>query len=553
MDTFADVRKFAEHVCSYRSAREKEWKELSKWLAPHRGVFASEDLSPSGRDRNREASFITVSTYALQKGASGITSGMTPRNISWFEPDFEDEELIEASGARAYLDSIDLRMKACLERGGFYQAIHSFNTDLLWAGCALLYSEPSPLSVLRFECVQVGSFGVQIDNDGLLDAVVRTMAWTPARIVSVFGKDAAPEFIKAKLDKDPYQLCRVTHLVRRRNYRDPSKIDKNNMSWESFFWTEHTDDFLHTGGYNEMPYFFTCWHESTTPYGIGPGDAALADVRQVDALEQDKLRGIGKLIAPPMQADTSLKGVVQLGRGAINFVDGQKLITPIIDLSPFSHSIQFIQAEIQVLAQRIENSLMASTFASVPFDQRPKDMSATEFLERKREALQQLGPVMSAYEPNVLTPLLHRVANTLDREGMLPDPPESLNGIPTYVKMDFISPLANALRQTGAEATRALIQDVAALVQTTGSPEILDKLDVDQCVDELAYGLGAPGKVVRADDDVAAMRQVRAQQQMAMQQMQMQAMQAQSNAQNASGLADMASAAETMNNMEGEQ
>ena len=549
MEKIEEVRKFAKHIQSHRTEREKQWKELAEWLAPHRGIFTGEDLSPRGVIRNQGA-FKSIATQALKKGAAGITSGMTPRNISWFEPDFEDERMIEASGARAYLDMVDLRMKSCLERGGFYQAIHSFNTDLLWAGCALLYSEHSEVSPLRFECIQVGTFAVQLDEAGMLDAVVRTMAWTPRRIARVFGKENLPEYLKQKLEKQPYELLRVTHMVRRRDVRDQRKIDRDNMPWESFFWEDHGEKFLHKGGYMEMPYFFTCWNEGTTPYGTGPGDEAYLDSRQCDEMERSKLRGLSKMTAPPVQADASLKGSVKLGRDEINYVDGDKTIRPIVDMGSFARAWLYLQEEIKAVSSRLENELMASTFASVPYDQRPKDMSATEFLERKREALQQIGPVMSAYEPNVLTPLLHRVCATLDRDGWLPPPPPSLQGFSVLLKMDFISPMANALRQTGADATRALLQEAGMLAQITQSTEVLDKIDVDQAIDEVAYGIGAPGSVIRSDDDVAAIRQQRAQQQMAMQQAEMALTQARANSANAAAGADMANAAAALQGME---
>ena len=219
-------------------------------------------------------------------------------------------------------------------------------------------------------------------------------------------------------------------------------------------------------------------------------------------------------------------------------------IEPIEDLSPYAHAFQYLQAELQTVGRRLENELMASIFASMPLDQRPRDMSATEFLERKREALQQLGPVMSAYEPNVLTPLLHRVAASLDRAGLMPVPPDSLRGVPLLMKVDFVSPMANALRQTGAETTRALLQDVMGLAQA--NPDILDKVDMDQVVDELAAGLGVPGKVVRADADVAALRQARAEAQAQTQEMMLERQQAQSAAGTAKTLADTA---KTLNDM----
>lgn len=549
MNTWDDVRSFAAHLQTARSSREEEWRELSRWVCPYRGVFAGEDMAPRATRRNRKA-FTQAATQALLRGASGMTTGMTPRNISWFEPDFDDPNLAEASGARAWLDEVDRRIKATLADGGFYQAVQAFNTDLLWAGCAMLYSETAQRSALRFECVQVGTFCVALDNDGTLDAVTRTMAWTPAQLAATFGKGRLSEGTRAKLDKQPYDLVRVHHLVRRRNMRDPGKLDKNNMPWESFFWEENGEEqFLSEGGYMEMPYFFTCWHEGQTVYGTGPGDEAMPDAKQMDVLERHKLKGIELLVNPPVQYPYTLKGRVDLAPGAMNPVADKNLITPILDLGPYAQSLQYVQAELQNVGLRLEKELMASIFASMPLDQRPRDMSATEFLERKREALQQLGPVISAYEPNVLTPLLERTVATLDRLGLLPIPPQSLQGIPLLMKMEFVSPMANALRQTGAETTRALLQDVATIVQATQDPSVLDKLDVDQVVDELATGLGVPGKVVRADADVEKIRQLRAQQQAAMQEQAAQAQEAATAATQAKGMADAAGAAKTVNDM----
>ncbi len=105
--------------------------------------FDGEDMAACGERRNRNA-FTQVAQAALLRGASGLTSGMTPRNISWFKPDFQDAEMSEASGARAWLDEIDRRMKEVLAAGGFYQAIHAFNTDLLLGSAAPCFIPKDP-------------------------------------------------------------------------------------------------------------------------------------------------------------------------------------------------------------------------------------------------------------------------------------------------------------------------------------------------------------------------------------------------------------------------
>lgn len=258
---------------------------------------------------------------------------------------------------------------------------------------------------------------------------------------------------------------------------------------------------------------------SMTPRNISWFRAEFRD-RQLDALERAMLDGLDKLLTPPMWANAGVKEELDLSSGAINYTGPGSEIRPILDLSPYVQALPGIMQEIATVSARLDQTLLASIFSSLPLDQRPRDMSATEFLERKREVLQQVGPVISAYEPEVLTPLLWRTARSLERMGLSQPAPDSLRDIPLYLQMRFISPMANALRATDAEAVRALLTDTLQICQA--NPEVLDKVDLDQCIDELASGLGAPGSVIRADSDVAALRQQRMEQMQAMQEQQRQ-------------------------------
>lgn len=488
--------RLASHMDGLRSRREPVWRELRRWICPWRGLFSDKAYERAmSEDVDR---FTYQASSAVLRGASGMTSGMTPRNISWFKPCFSEAALMEKAGAREWLDRLDNRMKDCLAAGGFYQAIQNFNLDLLWAGCALLYSEKD--EPIRFESVQVGTYSVITGQSMRLDAVHRTLSLSVSEAAELFGKERLCEASQRLLAEKPYEALNAHHLCQRQG-----------KSVKSVWWEEGGKEPLREAAYKEMPYFFTVWNEGITPYGTGPADECLADARQMDILERRKLAGLGKLVDPPVSCPPQLKEMVDLSPGAINVASERELIKPIMDLSPYAASLRYLQEEIQTVAHRLEGGLMASIFASMPLDQRPRDMSATEFLERKREALQQLGPVISAYEPTVLVPLLFRTANCLDRAGLTPPLPPSLQGIPLFMKMDFISPMANALRQTGAETTRALFHDVAGIFQATQNQEIFDKIDMDQMIDELASGLGAPGSIVRADEDVEALRKARAQ------------------------------------------
>lgn len=506
MDDFTKAERLRAYLWNSRSPREAIWRECSRWICPFRGCLDDGLRSEYSDDEDDALTLFTgIASHAVLRGASGMTSGMTPRNSPWFKPYFADENMMELSGAREWLDLLEQRMEDCLSAGGFYQCIQNFNIDLLWAGCALLYSESGAHSPLRFESIQIGSFAVSLDHEGRLDSVARALKMPLAALAEKFGEARLSDRSRAKLQHDPYETVRVWQLCR--------KAAKGRWPIESLWWEDGARDFLRQSGFFEMPFFFTTWNDGATVYGTGPGDEALPDARQLDILERRKLAGLGKLVEPPVSAPSSLKDVLDLSPGGINYSPSPELIKPILDLSPYAQAMSHIQEEINVVTGRLQDSLMASIFASIPLNQRPRDMSATEFLERKREALQQLGPVISAYEPNVLIPLLQRALMALDRQQKTPPTPPALKEQMLSLNVDFISPMTNALRQSSAEAARSLLTDVASIYSVCQNPEIYDKIDLDQTVDVLATAIGAPGGIVRSDEDVAQIREARAQQQ----------------------------------------
>lgn len=360
MKTIEECKRAAARLLGMRQHREGRWRQLRKFICPWRGVFAGRvEDSPAAGERLR---FTQTASQAVLRGASGMTSGMTPRNISWFKPDFIEPGLREASGARMWLDHIDGQIKDCLAAGGFYQAIQAFNTDLIWAGCALLFAEED--QPLRYECPQVGTWAVGLNSRGGLEHVLRQCRIPAYELARLFEAGSLSPQARAMLKRRPLDAALVWHLV-------CPEPDNGPHPFASYWWEEGANRFLRVGGYYEMPFFYTCWHEGVTPYGTGPGDEALPDAMQLDKLERHKLEGLAKIVSPPMQGPCSLKGHVRLGPNDINYTDSPARITPIMDLGPVAQALPNIRDEIRVVAQRLEQSLMAAIFSSVSLEQRP--------------------------------------------------------------------------------------------------------------------------------------------------------------------------------------
>ena len=517
--TTKELRQLVNHVEGQRERRMPIWRELSHYMLPSRGQFPGED-----RENLRNAvRFNNVAARALRRSAAGLTEAMTPAALPWFRHDFLDRDQREVAFARDYADAVDERLGAILAKGRFYEAIHTFNLDLLCFGCALLYAERSDKTLMRYVCPPVGSYAVAKDDEGDLAFVSHRMHFTAKSMVSKFGMDRVSERVIKLLELEPYKDVEVVHVVMQRPGADGRKMDALSKPWASYWYEAegNPQDFLSVSGYDDMPFFFTTWTEGRGLYGVGPGDEALTDQKGVENWELYKTIGLEKTIDPPVMVPGMLKGRVSTNPGARNTVSGSgqgQQIAPLYQIQ-FGPALQLVQQEVQNVSSRIEDSLMASVFASISMDQRPAQMSATEFMARKREAAQQTGPAISMYEPQILDKVLSRTFNVAQVLGFMPDPPEGLGGN-FILSAEYLGPLSQMLRQTGSDSTRQLITDVMNIAQI--QPEVLDKLDLDQAVDELARGIAAPGSIIRSDDQVAEMRQQRAEQQAQMQEQQMQ-------------------------------
>lgn len=77
--------------------------------------------------------------------------------------------------------------------------------------------------------------------------------------------------------------------------------------------------------------------------------------------------------------------------------------------------------------------------------------------------------------------------------------------------MEVVSILTQMQRMVGIgqiERTTSFIGNLAGAI-----PDVLDKLNSDEMIDEYAYRAGAPAKIIRGADEVAKIRQACAEQQ----------------------------------------
>ena len=148
-------------------------------------------------------------------------------------------------------------------------------------------------------------------------------------------------------------------------------------------------------------------------------------------------------------------------------------------------------------------------------DRRAQRATATEIEARHEEKLLALGPVLERLNQELLNPAIDRIFAIMVRRDMLPPPPEEMQGL--ALRVEYISIMAAAQRMVGIGGIDRLAGFVTNLAANTQNPQVLDKIDTDQMVDEYADMMGVSPRVVRPDEDVEVMRAERARAQAAMQ------------------------------------
>jgi hypothetical protein len=97
----------------------------------------------------------------------------------------------------------------------------------------------------------------------------------------------------------------------------------------------------------------------------------------------------------------------------------------------------------------------------------------------------------------------------------VPPPPPELEGMDLSV--EYISVMAQAMKLTGITGIERLMGFAGQMAQA--NPQVLDKIDFDQALDEYAAMVGVPPSIVLDDSAVAQVREQRAQQQAYQQQL----------------------------------
>jgi hypothetical protein len=514
------------------------WEEISKYVVPGRGIFNQQE--PNKGELKGQELLDSTPLQALHTLAAGMQGGLTSPSRPWFRLGIADPDLSDEGEIRLWLDNVERRMMHVFASGNIYNCLHTLYSEIAGFGTGALLVEEDINSVVRGRTMTVGEYCLAYSADGLPETFSRTFWMNASQMGEAFGADALSESAKKAYENRPDQWFRVCNIIMPNLDRKLDSPLSGDMPFLSVYWEENrTDEPLSVMGYREFPIMAPRWEVFGNDfYGRGPGWEALGESKTLQEMRYDYLVAQKMSIHPPLMAPQGLrKARGSLNPGDVTYLNASD---PLQGYRPIYEVKPDIPGQIQAMMdsrEMIRTTFFADLFMSIIMADN-RDMTAREVEERHAEKMMMLGPVLERLEHELLDPLIVRTFAVMDRYGLIPQPPDMTRG--RQLKIEYISVLAQSQQMSGLSGVDRLASFTGGIAQFI--PQVLDKLDADEAVDQYATMLGVPTSIVRSDEAVASLRAQRAQEERRQQQM-MEAQEMAKTAQQGAGAVNQAAQA----------
>lgn len=506
-----------------REPREEEWKDITRYIVPRKGMYFMTGDYDEPDDRRKQKKIIdSTPRKALRNATAGIMGGMTSKARPWLRLALRDDDLMKDDTVRQWLHNTTKSVLETYALSNFYTAAGPWYRELLAfgmpGGMMALFDIDT---LIRFYTFAVGESYYAVNEKGIVDTWYRRYPMTARNIAKKF--DTSSLSLKIQRDAEDsarqYKYHTICHCVQPNEAAEPGKIDNQNMPFESVYWEDQEvtqtmteAKILEKSGFEEFPIFAPRWDTVSTQsiYGDGPGSDELGNCMMLQTLNEDDLKARHLENDPPMRIPPNYTDRLSLLPGAQN-VDptlkhggnGQGISKLFEGRFDYSATFERIKDTRGQIAEGFFNDLFRM-LVDRPGLQPP---TAYEIAERKTEKIELLSPVLDRIHTEGLVPMIKRTLGIMARAGAIEKPPEHIQG--AEMKVEFISTLAQAQKLIGLSS----IDMFVGFIGTNAGlfPSIVDKVNSDVMADEYAEVTGVPPKIINDDRTVEAIRAEKAQ------------------------------------------
>lgn len=520
----------AERRKHYELLRAEAERELQQWV-PHfhdisklihpRGYRSLDASKPDGRRSLYNDIVDNTATWTAGVLAAGMLTGVTSPARPWFRLTLPDTELSKRRDVSRWLEQVTQILLGIFSKSNTYNALYQYYRELGVFGTACGILQPDVRTVIRHVLYPAGSYALATDFVGQVNTMTNRRKITAKQAVEWFGEEKVSDATRtAYRGGNKLSEVEIVHVVTPQRFKSDKKLSARAKPYASC-WYETGDEskgFLREAGFDFFPVMTPRWGEiGNEVYGESPGMVALGDIKQLQHGQIRKAQAIDYMVDPPLQvpatfaADTSSR--LPGGLMFVGATGAENIIRPAYEvrLQPAA-----LLEDIADVRQRIQRAFYTDVFLMLANSERAQ-ITATEVAERHEEKLLMLGPVLERVYDELLRPLIDQTFYHALRAGLLPEPPEDLQG--QDLTVDFVSILAQAQKAVASRSLDRMLQSTAVLAQF--DPGVVDKINFDKAVDLYGEMYAVSPDLLRDGEELAALREQKAQAQAAQQRMAM--------------------------------
>jgi len=495
-----------------RSEWRTHWREISDYLLPTSARFYTSDRNRGSRKHN--AIIDSTASRALKVLAAGMMAGMSSPARPWFRLTLADEDLSEFSSVKEWLADTQRRMLHIFAGSNTYRVLHSVYMELGAFGTSAVMMMNDATRTIHHYHSPVGEFALAADYRGRVNTLYREFEKTVGELVGEFGYENCSDSVRNMHDRgDLDKWVKIIHAIEPRVDRDPRMKDQKNKPYASVYFELGADagskQVLREGGYDEFPVMAPRWSSMAGDvYGTSPGMEGLGDIKQLQHMQLRKSQAIDYQTKPPLQVPSSMRQrEIDWRPGGVTFVDQVGQQNTVSTLFNVGLDINHLVMDMQEVRQRIQSVFHADMFLMLANGDTTR-MTATEVAARNEEKMLMIGPVLERLQNELLKPLVDTTFIKMIEQGNIAPPPEELQGV--ELDVEFVSVLAQAQRSIGVNSVDRYMNSIGMIAQMR--PEVLDKIDVDNWADSYGDMLGVDPDLIVPSEEVAVIRQQRAEQ-----------------------------------------
>ena len=498
------IRKHFAELKHERQSWEPYWRDVKDYIAPQRGRFLT---SPNVNEVNRGENAFSdkringVASRALSILASGMQSGLTSKARQWFLLTHPDPDIARYQPVREWYDKVQEVLEGIYRRSNVYSALLHTYFEMAGFGSGAMSVMSHPEKVIFCRPFTTGTYYLSTDQWFEVDAFYYVEFLTARQLELNYGREHLPERVRSALESRGYEKRFETVnaiLKHPEAYGLPVK-DGEEIGSVHFLASGNDggEDFLRVSHYHSYPVMTPRWDAiDTDVYGVPPTRDIIGDVKMVQKMESDALKGIAKGVTPPMRIPPALeRRGLNMQPGGLNVVSNMNecAVAPLVAVQT---NVQQLQLKIDKVVNDIKDGLYNSLFLALLTQDNPQ-MTAREVAERHEEKLLMLGPVLERIHYELLDPLIARTFRLATDAGMIPPPPEGIDLGETEI--EYVSILSQAQKAVGVSRIEQSVAFLGSMVSVY--PELRHALNPLKAFKEYNNMIGVRSGIFNTDED----------------------------------------------------